>query len=280
VVRSAAQGSANGAGRSDIRDSIRTTFPSSSPPTGGAPPSTRSDNLRHGRLPHIDDRRTGKVVSRDLGAHGRLPRCPRLPSFARRAPRAAARPAPRSVPSRSGAPENDGGRRGSRANASCLRSCFLLLGTPRKARPSWPGFCLRSSPGRGRANAWPGAALVHRHLGSRRLRDGRGLCRRIARPFECCGAAASTPRVARSSVMTDSVRRTLEHHANCRPAGRRRQAIMAMPPRRPFGSKPVGRMPRAVVHCQNSRRRAVGFPGRPRLGLSLSVRSGGHDWAG
>ena len=64
-----------------------------------------ADDLRHRRLPHIDDRRAGEVISRDLGAHDRLPRCPRLPSFARRAPRAGGRPAPRSVPSRSGSPE-------------------------------------------------------------------------------------------------------------------------------------------------------------------------------
>ena len=88
-----------------------------------------ADNLRHGRLPHIDDRRTGEMISGDLGAHGRLPRWPRPPSSARRAPRAEGRPVFRSAPLCSGVAGNGVGGRGSRSSASCLRSWFLLLGT-------------------------------------------------------------------------------------------------------------------------------------------------------
>jgi FAD/FMN-containing dehydrogenase len=45
-------------------------------------------------------------------------------------------------------------------------------------------------------------------------------------------------------------------------------------------SKPVGRMPRAVVHCQTADdvRSAIGAA--RDCDLPLSVRGGGHDWAG
>ena len=58
-----------------------------------------AEDLRHGRLPNVDDRRPGEVVSRDFGAHDRLPHLPWRPWPARRALRAEGRPAPRSVPS-------------------------------------------------------------------------------------------------------------------------------------------------------------------------------------
>ena len=58
----------------------------------------RTDDLRHGRLPHINDRRAGEMISGDFGAHCRLPCRLRLPASVRRAPRAEGRPAFRSAP--------------------------------------------------------------------------------------------------------------------------------------------------------------------------------------
>ena len=45
-------------------------------------------------------------------------------------------------------------------------------------------------------------------------------------------------------------------------------------------SKPVGRMPRAVVHCRTSDDVALAVRAARDCDLPLSVRGGGHDWAG
>jgi FAD/FMN-containing dehydrogenase len=45
-------------------------------------------------------------------------------------------------------------------------------------------------------------------------------------------------------------------------------------------SKPVGRMPRAVVHCQTVEDVRSAIRAARDCDLSLSVRGGGHDWAG
>jgi FAD/FMN-containing dehydrogenase len=45
-------------------------------------------------------------------------------------------------------------------------------------------------------------------------------------------------------------------------------------------SKPVGRMPRAVVHCQTGDDVRLAIRVARDCGLPLSVRGGGHDWAG
>ena len=45
-------------------------------------------------------------------------------------------------------------------------------------------------------------------------------------------------------------------------------------------SKPVGRMPRAVVHCRTAEDVRSAIRAARDCGLSLSVRGGGHDWAG
>ena len=45
-------------------------------------------------------------------------------------------------------------------------------------------------------------------------------------------------------------------------------------------SKPVGRMPRAVVHCRTAEDVRSAIRAARECGLSLSVRGGGHDWAG
>ena len=45
-------------------------------------------------------------------------------------------------------------------------------------------------------------------------------------------------------------------------------------------SKPVGRMPRAVVHCRTADDAALAVRAARDCDLPLSVRGGGHDWAG
>jgi FAD/FMN-containing dehydrogenase len=45
-------------------------------------------------------------------------------------------------------------------------------------------------------------------------------------------------------------------------------------------SKPVGRMPRAVVHCRTADDAALVVRAARACDLPLSVRGGGHDWAG
>jgi FAD/FMN-containing dehydrogenase len=45
-------------------------------------------------------------------------------------------------------------------------------------------------------------------------------------------------------------------------------------------AKPVGRMPRAVVHCRTAEDVAFAIRAARDCDLQLSVRGGGHDWAG
>lgn len=45
-------------------------------------------------------------------------------------------------------------------------------------------------------------------------------------------------------------------------------------------AKPVGRMPRTVVHCRSLQDIQLAIAAARSAGLSLSVRGGGHDWAG
>jgi FAD/FMN-containing dehydrogenase len=45
-------------------------------------------------------------------------------------------------------------------------------------------------------------------------------------------------------------------------------------------TKPVGRIPRAIVHCRTSQDIQLSIAAARSVGVSLSVRGGGHDWAG
>src|SRR5262252_8401962 len=45
-------------------------------------------------------------------------------------------------------------------------------------------------------------------------------------------------------------------------------------------AKPIGRMPRVVVHCRTPQDVQLAILAARDSGLSLSVRGGGHDWAG
>ena len=45
-------------------------------------------------------------------------------------------------------------------------------------------------------------------------------------------------------------------------------------------ARPIGRMPRAVAHCRTPQDVQLAILAARDAGLSLSVRGGGHDWAG
>jgi len=45
-------------------------------------------------------------------------------------------------------------------------------------------------------------------------------------------------------------------------------------------AKPIGHMPRTVVHCRTLQDIQFAIAAARSAGLSLSVRGGGHDWAG
>ena len=45
-------------------------------------------------------------------------------------------------------------------------------------------------------------------------------------------------------------------------------------------AKPIGRMPRTVVQCRTLQDVQFAIAAARSAGLSLSVRGGGHDWAG
>src|SRR6266850_5179844 len=80
--------------------------------------------------------------------------------------------------------------------------------------------------------------------------------------------------------MTDLIERTFRRLADqlpgrvSRPGDDRYAAATAI------WAKPVGRMPRAVVHCQTSDDVQSAIRAARDCRLPLSVRGGGHDWAG
>ena len=80
--------------------------------------------------------------------------------------------------------------------------------------------------------------------------------------------------------MTDLIERTLhrlEGHLPgriSRPGDNRYIAATAL------WAKPIGRMPRAVVHCRTPQDVQLAILAARYSGLSLSVRGGGHDWVG
>jgi hypothetical protein len=80
--------------------------------------------------------------------------------------------------------------------------------------------------------------------------------------------------------MTDLVQRTLHR------LGERLPGCLSTPGDPGYAAataiwaKPVGRMPRAVVHCRTTEDVALAIRAARDCGLPLSVRGGGHDWAG
>src|SRR5712671_7578624 len=80
--------------------------------------------------------------------------------------------------------------------------------------------------------------------------------------------------------MTDSIERTLHRLDGqlpgrvSRPGDNRYIAATAL------WAKPIGRMPRAVVHCRTPQDVQSAIRAARDCDLPLSVRGGGHDWAG
>jgi FAD/FMN-containing dehydrogenase len=80
--------------------------------------------------------------------------------------------------------------------------------------------------------------------------------------------------------MTDLIGRTLNW------LGQQLRGRLSMPGDERYAAataiwaKPVGRMPRAVVHCQTPEDVQLAVRAARDSDLPLSVRGGGHDWAG
>jgi FAD/FMN-containing dehydrogenase len=79
--------------------------------------------------------------------------------------------------------------------------------------------------------------------------------------------------------MTD-LERTLSRLGERLPEGLSRPGDPGYAKATAIWSKPVGRMPRAVVHCQTAEDVALAIRAARDCDLPLSVRGGGHDWAG
>ena len=80
--------------------------------------------------------------------------------------------------------------------------------------------------------------------------------------------------------MSDPVRRTLDRLSEQMPRRVSTPGNDGYAAATAIRSKPVARMPRAVVHCQTADDVQSAIRAARDCGLSLSVRGGGHDWTG
>ena len=80
--------------------------------------------------------------------------------------------------------------------------------------------------------------------------------------------------------MTDLVGRTLDRLAARLPGRVSTPGDDGYAAATAIWSKPVGRMPRAVIHCRTADDAALAVRAARACDLPLSVRGGGHDWAG
>src|SRR4029077_397648 len=80
--------------------------------------------------------------------------------------------------------------------------------------------------------------------------------------------------------MTDLIERTFRRLADHLPGRVSRPGDDRVAAATAIWAKPVGRMPRAVVHCQTSDDVQSAIRAARDCRLPLSVRGGGHDWAG
>jgi FAD/FMN-containing dehydrogenase len=80
--------------------------------------------------------------------------------------------------------------------------------------------------------------------------------------------------------MTDLVGRTLDRLAVSLPGQVSTPGDAGYAAATAIWSKPVGRMPRAVVHCRTADDAVLAVRAARACDLPLSVRGGGHDWAG
>jgi FAD/FMN-containing dehydrogenase len=80
--------------------------------------------------------------------------------------------------------------------------------------------------------------------------------------------------------MTDLVEKTLYRLGERLPGGVSTPGDPGYIEATAIWAKPVGRMPRAVVHCRTAEDAALAIRAARDCDLPLSVRGGGHDWAG
>jgi FAD/FMN-containing dehydrogenase len=80
--------------------------------------------------------------------------------------------------------------------------------------------------------------------------------------------------------MEDSIERTLHRLEDERPGRISRPGDDGYAAATAIWAKPVGCMPRAVIHCQTPQDVQSAIRAARMCDLALSVRGGGHDWAG
>src|SRR5262245_29387139 len=102
-------------------------------------------------------------------------------------------------------------------------------------------------------------------------------------PFVMCMSSphsSASVSVDGSATMTVMIARTLNRLEQQLPGrvsmpGEERYAAATA-----IWAKPVGKLPRAVVHCRRTEDVQVAIGAARNAYLPLSVRGGGHDWAG
>src|SRR5262245_13796050 len=80
--------------------------------------------------------------------------------------------------------------------------------------------------------------------------------------------------------MTDLIDRTLRRLERQRPGLVSRPGDDGYAAATAIWAKPVGKLPRAVVHCETPPDVQAAIRAARTCDLALSVRGGGHDWAG
>jgi FAD/FMN-containing dehydrogenase len=80
--------------------------------------------------------------------------------------------------------------------------------------------------------------------------------------------------------MTDLIERTLRRLERQRPGRVSRPGDDGYAAATAIWAKPVGNLPRAVVHCETRKDVQAAIRAARTCDLALSVRGGGHDWAG
>src|SRR5258705_6833880 len=84
----------------------------------------------------------------------------------------------------------------------------------------------------------------------------------------------------RSRTMPDVIERTLRQLEEQRPGRTSRPGDDGYVAATAIWAKPVGAMSRAVVHCETAQDIQAAIQAARMCDLALSVRGGGHDWAG
>src|SRR3981081_4656465 len=80
--------------------------------------------------------------------------------------------------------------------------------------------------------------------------------------------------------MTDLIERTLQRLGQRVPGGVSQPSDDGYTAATAIWAKPVGPMPRAVVHCRTAEDVQSAIRAARDCQLPLAVRGGGHDWAG